>query len=57
MRANFGDVSNFLSFIGDADSCKQIPSASQMKDTEWSTWNCILGFPVAGIVGGCIALL
>ncbi|KAI9324053.1 WD40-repeat-containing domain protein [Zopfochytrium polystomum] len=30
-------------------SCKQIGSASSMKDVEWETFSCILGWPVQGI--------
>jgi microtubule-associated protein-like 1/2 len=33
----------------DTETCKQIASAPYMKDTKWSSWNCILGFPLAGI--------
>lgn len=35
-------------------SKKQIPGgASAFKDTEWSTWNCVFGWPVQGIWPPC----
>ena len=35
-------------FSGHAPSCRQIVSAASMKDVEWETWTCVLGFPVIG---------
>lgn len=40
-----------LLFYGTED-CKQITSASSMKDVEWDTWTCILGWPVQEIWEG-----
>ncbi|GMH46698.1 hypothetical protein TrVE_jg371 [Triparma verrucosa] len=40
-----------LLFYGTED-CKQITSASSMKDVEWDTWSCILGWPVQEIWEG-----
>ncbi|XP_038071466.1 77 kDa echinoderm microtubule-associated protein-like isoform X3 [Patiria miniata] len=32
-----------------AENCRQIPSATSMRDTEWATFTCVFGFPVCGI--------
>ncbi|XP_065052263.1 echinoderm microtubule-associated protein-like 2 isoform X3 [Rhopilema esculentum] len=32
-----------------APTCRQIVAAASMKDEEWETWTCVLGFPVIGI--------
>ena len=33
---------------GHAPTCRQIVSAASMRDIEWNTWTCVLGFPVIG---------
>jgi microtubule-associated protein-like 1/2 len=32
-----------------AENCRQIPSATNMRDTEWASFTCVFGFPVCGI--------
>eukprot|EP00698_Gefionella_okellyi_P014107 TRINITY_DN389_c0_g1_i1.p1 TRINITY_DN389_c0_g1~~TRINITY_DN389_c0_g1_i1.p1 ORF type:complete len:769 (-),score=209.02 TRINITY_DN389_c0_g1_i1:235-2541(-) len=33
----------------DTNSFSQVTSATAMKDVQWATWTCVLGFPVQGI--------
>ena len=46
MQSNCGAYE--LLFWNTADG-KQITSASSLRDTEWATWTCTLGWPVQGI--------
>ncbi|KAH9137683.1 hypothetical protein LEN26_005631 [Aphanomyces euteiches] len=39
--------------FSDTSTGKQITSARSMKDVEWSTWTCTLGWPVQGIWPAC----
>lgn len=34
---------------GQAKDCKQVSSGFSMRDIEWDTWSCVLGFPVRGM--------
>ncbi len=36
-------------YVGDARTQEQITKASSLKDTQWHTWTCTLGWPVQGI--------
>jgi len=46
LQSNSGD---YEILYWDAPSCRQIASPASMKDVEWNTWTCVLGFPVIGI--------
>ncbi|XP_033102726.1 77 kDa echinoderm microtubule-associated protein-like isoform X3 [Anneissia japonica] len=46
LQSNSGD---YEILFWTAATCKQITSSSSMKDTEWATYTCTLGFPVTGI--------
>lgn len=37
----------------DTSTSKQVRSASALKNTQWSTWTCVLGWPVQGIWPAC----
>lgn len=45
LRSNSGDYE--ILFWTAAD-CKQVPAASTMRDVEWASHTCTLGFDVAG---------
>ena len=38
-----------LYFSGSSNTCKQITSPSSLRDVEWATHNCTLGFNVCGM--------
>ena len=38
----------FVYFAGQSKDCRQVSSAFTMRDVEWDTWTCVLGFPVRG---------
>ncbi|XP_071963512.1 77 kDa echinoderm microtubule-associated protein-like isoform X6 [Antedon mediterranea] len=46
LQSNSGD---YEILFWTASTCKQITSSSSMKDTEWATFTCTLGYPVTGI--------
>ncbi|XP_072031419.1 77 kDa echinoderm microtubule-associated protein-like isoform X3 [Amphiura filiformis] len=46
LQSNSGD---YELLFWNAKTCKQVTSATTMRDTEWATFTCVLGFPVVGI--------
>ncbi|CAB4008191.1 echinoderm microtubule-associated -like 2 isoform X3, partial [Paramuricea clavata] len=46
LQSNSGD---YEILYWQAKDCKQVSSGYSMRDTEWDTWSCVLGFPVRGI--------
>ena len=46
LQSNSGD---YEILYWQAKDCKQVSSGFTMRDTEWDTWSCVLGFPVRGM--------
>ncbi|XP_078001343.1 77 kDa echinoderm microtubule-associated protein-like isoform X2 [Glandiceps talaboti] len=46
IQSNSGD---YEILFWSASTCRQVTSASSMRDVEWATHHCTLGFPVCGI--------
>ena len=45
LQSNSGD---YELLFWNAKTCKQVTSATTMRDTDWATFTCVLGFPVVG---------
>ncbi len=46
LQSNSGD---YELLFWNAKTCKQVTSATTMRDTDWATFTCVLGFPVVGM--------
>jgi hypothetical protein len=42
-------ITSSNTLIGDARGHEQITRSSDLRDVDWKTWTCILGWPVQGI--------
>lgn len=46
LQSNSGD---YEILYWQSKDCRQVSSAYSMRDVEWDSWSCVLGFPVRGI--------
>ena len=43
-------VTTIFFLLGQSKDCKQVSSGFSMRDIEWDSWSCVLGFPVRGTI-------